>query len=143
MYYVNTEQIEVRLAVIPHLAEAAQRLQVEWSPDKPDLLHALAQERTLHLAIEAVTDIGSLMIDGFLMRDASSYEDIIDILHGEGVFGKELAEPLHELVRLRKLLVQDYMRIEREALNPLTARLPDLLPRFAQSVRKFIEKELS
>jgi len=54
-----------------------------------------------------------------------------------------LAEPLHELVRLRKLLVQDYMRIEREALNPLTARLPDLLPRFAQSVRMFIEKELS
>jgi len=95
----------------------------------------------LHLAGEVVTDAGSLLIDGFLMRDASSYEDIVDILHGEGVLTDELHAPLVELVRLRKPLVQQYARWPRDKLHPLTARLTALLPAFAEAVRSFIARE--
>ncbi|MEF3303714.1 DUF86 domain-containing protein [Paenibacillus sp. GYB003] len=143
MYYVNHEQIGERLNMIPVLSEAAERLAAEWEGDRPDLIRMLAQERVLHLSVELVTDVGSLLIDGFLMRDASSYEDIVDIVYGEGVFAKELYEPLQQLVRLRKPLVQEYARAERDKLHPLTARLPELLTEFGESVRRFIEKELA
>ena len=38
------------------------------------------------------------MIDGFIMRDASSYEDIVEVLREEGVFDDSLGADLHELV---------------------------------------------
>lgn len=143
MYYVNHEQIGERLDMIPLLSEAATRLTAEWQEQRPDLLQALAQERLLHLAVELVTDVGSLLIDGFLMRDASSYEDIVEILRVEGVFDGELFEPLHELVRLRKPLVQEYTTMGRGLLHGLTPLLPELLPQFSRSVRQFMAKELA
>lgn len=143
MYYVNQEQIGERLDLIPVLSAASERLCGEWQEDRPDLLQALAQERLLHLALELLTDVGSLLIDGFLMRDASSYEDIVEILRTESVFPEELFEPLQALVRLRKPLVQEYARLERSSLYPLTRQLPGLLSAFGRSVRLFIAKELA
>ncbi|PYI56141.1 DUF86 domain-containing protein [Paenibacillus flagellatus] len=143
MYYVNEEQIGERLAFIPSLAEAADKLSASWREGGPDVLLAFAQERLLHLAVELVTDVGSLLIDGFLMRDASSYEDIVDILRVEGVFGDELSEPLQAIVRLRKPLVQEYAKLDRSGLHPLVGKLPDVLASFGESVRAFMAKELA
>lgn len=140
MYYVNEEQIEVRLNFIPTLADVCSKLTHEWKTQ--DLVHQFAQERTLHLAIETVTDVGSMLIDGFLMRDASSYEDIVEILRGEGVFPEETAATLMELVRQRRALTQEYTSWVREGLHPLMNELPQVLDVFAQSVRAFIKKEL-
>src|SRR5690606_36925663 len=83
VYYVNQEQISIRLAVIPALTDTMNMLQQNWTGSA---IERLAQERALHIAIEVVTDVGSYLIDGFLMRDASSYEDIVEITAGEGVY---------------------------------------------------------
>lgn len=140
MYYVNQEQIAVRLDTIPELAEALRALASDW---RGDLLQGLAQERALHLAIETVTDVGSYLIDGFLMRDASSYEDIIEITGKEGVFPAELEDMLTELVKLRKPLVQDYYAWPRSELHPFTTQLPDRLRAFKDSVERYLKQELS
>lgn len=140
MYYVNEEQIERRLAVIPELIQAMDMLTREWDGG---LLQALAQERTLHLAIEVVTDVGSYLIDGFLMREASSYEDIIEIIAEENAIPAELAGPLTRLVKMRRPLVQDYFALDRSALHPLVQELPAVLERFFQSVRDYLAEELS
>ena len=47
-----------------------------------------ALERIVHLLIENVLDVGNAMIDGFIMRDPGSYDDIIDILVDEKVVKK-------------------------------------------------------
>ncbi len=97
----------------------------------------------LHLAIECVTDIGSLLIDGFILRDASSYEDIIDILSTEKkAITAEVAEPILELVRLRRPLVQDFAQRPITGLHPLIPALPSLLSAFEAQVRAFIKAEL-
>jgi uncharacterized protein YutE (UPF0331/DUF86 family) len=140
LYYVNEEQIERRLAVIPELMQAMDALNREWNGG---LLQALAQERTLHLAIEVVTDVGSYLIDGFLMREASSYEDIIEIIAEENAIPAELAGPLTQLVKLRRPLVQDYFALDRSALHPLVRELPVVLERFFHSVRDYLAKELN
>ncbi|MCZ8512001.1 DUF86 domain-containing protein [Paenibacillus filicis] len=139
MYYINHEQFRLRLDVIPQLIEACLELERQWKPGS--LLLHFAQERTLHLAIETVTDIGSLLIDAFMMRDASSYEDIVEILEGEKVFGQGTAAVLKELVQLRRLLTQDYPLLPREAMHPLIKTLPSVLAEFAEAVPAFISRE--
>ncbi|MBD2846005.1 DUF86 domain-containing protein [Paenibacillus sp. IB182496] len=138
MYYVNRSQIDERLAGVPELADCLRQLAASWSKDA---LQGLAQERALHLAIETVTDVGSCLIDGFMMRDASSYEDIIEVISGERVFPEELEAPLRELVRLRKPLVQEYYVWQRSELHPLTPRLPEVLTVFSQSVRQYLNEQ--
>lgn len=149
MYYVNREQLEERLRFLPTLADAARSLaairrdeETAGSMSADALLAALAAERVVHLAIEAVTDIGSLLIDGFLMRDASSYEDIVEIIRGEQVVDAPLAAALIELTMERRPLVQQYYALERGEPHPLVDTLPQTLTLFGEAVRAFVEREL-
>ncbi|MGG1633049.1 HepT-like ribonuclease domain-containing protein [Paenibacillus sp. FSL K6-3182] len=139
MYYVNREQIAVRLNSITEIASALDSLAANW---QGTVLEGLAQERALHLAIETVTDVGSFLIDGFILRDASSYEDIIDITGEAGAFPLEMQATLTDLVKLRKPLVQDYYVWPRTELHPLTKTLTTLLPAFKQSIDDYLEREL-
>lgn len=142
MYYINWDQVHSRLDFIPAIQQVCETI-IE-SPNQGNLsaTEHFAQERALHLAIETVTDVGSLLIDGFIMRDASSYEDIIEILKGEQVFSEDIAFILLELVRLRRPLVQEYMDLERKGVHPLLPKIRATLPSFTESVKAFIKKEL-
>jgi Uncharacterized conserved protein len=139
VYYVNEKFINDRLACIPDIALALNVVARGW---KGTLSEGLVQERALHLAAEIVTDVGNALIDGFIMRDASSYEDIIDIIAMENVVDGNVAAPLRELVLLRKQLVQDYVDWPRHELHKLTPELPDLLAEFGRQVQSYMEKEL-
>lgn len=96
----------------------------------------------MHIAIEVVTDVGSYLIDGFLMRDASSYEDIVEITAGEGVYPDGMKEVLLELVRLRRPLVQEYYEWQSDELHPLVKQLPQLLNDFKAAVEQYVASEL-
>lgn len=139
MYYVNREQIAVRLQSITEIASALDMLASNW---QATLLEGLAQERALHLAIETVTDVGSFLIDGFILRDASSYEDIIEITGEAGAFPADMQDTLIALVKLRKPLVQDYYVWERTELHPLAHTLPTVLPAYKQAIEDYLEREL-
>ena len=140
MYYVDEKQIEKRLDFIPLLSQSIQQLKETWRAD--DILHALAEERVLHLAIETVTDIGSYLIDGLMLREASSYEDIMQVLADEEVFSDETFQSLHELVRLRRPLVQQYVDWERGKPHRLLGELDNVLQEFHTGVVQFLEREL-
>ncbi|MBU5350711.1 DUF86 domain-containing protein [Paenibacillus silvae] len=139
MYYVNREQIARRLQAVPEVAEGLRHAVQAWDGG---LVLGMVQERCLHLAIEIVTDVGSYLIDGFIMRDASSYDDIIQINYEEKVFDETTYDVLRELVLLRKPLVQDYFSWQREVLHPLSAVLPEILEQFSDQVSVYVEKEL-
>jgi uncharacterized protein YutE (UPF0331/DUF86 family) len=140
MYDVNVDSIRARLACLPDIAQALSASAVSWTGN---LLEGLAQERALHLAAEIATDVGHTLIDGFIMRDASSYEDIIDIIAEEGVITEQVAAPLRRLVLLRKTLVQDYDRWPRRVLHPLSAELPRVIMSFSDQVEAYLRKELT
>ena len=140
MYYVNRNQIELILKQIPELTTGLRLAADSWD-GSPAL--GFVQERCLHLAIETVTDVGSFLIDGFIMRDAGSYEDIVTVIFQESVFeGQELYDTLVALVALRKPLVQDYFQWERSQLHPMTKTLPDALEAFGGQVERYLEREL-
>lgn len=142
MYYVNREQIDRRLAYLLRIAAALRAIgaSASWRDSE---VERLALERAVHVAAEAVTDVGSYMIDGFVMRDAGSYEDIIDILHGEKAIADELQPALAALVKWRKPLVQLYDQIDPVELAAPLAELPDALERFAHGISAYIERELA
>ncbi len=140
MYYVNRKQIDTILGQIPDINTGLRTAAASWDGGT---IMGLVQERCLHLAIEVITDVGSCVIDGFIMRDAGSYEDIISIIHEEKVFGgAEIFELLKELVALRKPLVQDYFDWDRSELHPLTLAIPEVLEQFATQVHRYLDQEL-
>ncbi|TXK86104.1 DUF86 domain-containing protein [Paenibacillus sp. N3.4] len=142
MYFINHEQIDQRIQFLTSLANACNQLEKQWAEGTNNLVWQLAQERVLQLAIETVTDVGSLLIDAFILRDASSYEDIVEIVQGEGAYSAALTETLLQLVKLRKPLVQDYATWDREGMHPLIPLIPAALEEFGTSVRAFIKKEM-
>lgn len=70
-----------------------------------------AVERISNCMIECVLDVGNALIDGFVMRDPGSYEDIIDILEDERVILSDNAVVLKAFIRFRKPLVRDYLEV--------------------------------
>lgn len=146
MYYVDDKEVMQRLDFFPVLLSglekaARKRKQLEENQSDQQLLIALAEERLLHLAIEAVTDIGSFIIDGLMLREASSYEDIIVVLQGENVFPEETANVLIPLVKLRRSLVQEYFLLDRTVECNLLDQLPEALTAFKNGVQAFLDKE--
>lgn len=142
MYYVNREQIERRLHMLPEIVQVLK----ETFADRDvadEVLAGYARERALHLALEIVTDVGSFLIDGFIMRDASSYEDIIDIMLDEKVIDQTLHVPLTDLVRQRKPLVQEYFNIDQSGIEKLVGVLleKNVLESFAAHVRSYLDQE--
>jgi uncharacterized protein YutE (UPF0331/DUF86 family) len=141
MYYVDEEQIRVRLEFVPTVTKVLRSLAAQQ--DEATLAAHFAAERAVHLAIEVVTDVGSLMIDGFMMRDASGYEDIIEVLKGEGVMPEPLADELKALVAERRSLAQEYMHLDRTGpLRQDLEHIAALLEQFPDYVKAFIDKEL-
>ena len=57
-------------------------------------------------------DVGNSMIDGFIMRDPGSYDDIIDILEDEKVITTEMSESYKRVVPLRKNFQQFLYKCE-------------------------------
>lgn len=144
MYDINTTEIRARLAFIETWKKAYHQLVDEsvWDGTEKAVVADFAQERLLQLAIELVTDVASYLIDGYIMRDAGSYEDIVEIMRDEQVVNEALAQKLFALVQLRKGLQQAFLDFPRGAQHPQLPGLDQVLEHFADSVEKFLAKPI-
>ena len=97
MYFVDRIKIEQVL----HFLEG-QLTRLEKKQDWKDEFSQLALERMVHTSIDSVLDVGNAMIDGFIMRDPGSYEDIIDILLDEKVITEEVAGQFKKVCHFAK-----------------------------------------
>lgn len=82
------------------------------------------------------------MIDGFIMRDPGSYEDIIDIMDDEEVITDEMVEPLKEVVALRDMIVRHFKKVDYEVVLDTMERHIDVLKQWAPAVNDYLENEL-
>nr|WP_295971890.1 DUF86 domain-containing protein [uncultured Bacillus sp.] len=137
MYFVDREIMEERLNYIEEQIKIFEE-QKEWK----SVIEKLAAERMIHMIIDAMLDTGNSMIDGFIMRDPGSYEDILDILEDEKVITKEMCASYKHIIALRKILLQHYTNINHEELLEKFTQELSLLKRFTPNVREYIEKEL-
>ncbi|WP_096436704.1 DUF86 domain-containing protein [Alteribacter populi] len=137
MYFVDRELIEKRLIylekLLSHMADQHHQ----------DLnSSALILERAGHMIIETMMDVGNQMIDGFIMRDPGSFEDIVEILLDERVIQEEEGKEIKRLLPWRKTLLQDYTDIDHQKLQSDFEKGMPVLLRFPGKVRMYLENEL-
>ena len=136
LYFVDREKIEEILTYIDKILQEFDGNSFN-SP-----LEKLSLERLVHMLIESTLDIGNMMIDGFIMRDPGSYEDIIDILIDERVLPQEQEGAYKEFIGLRKSLVTEYSNVDHESLEKtLRASLP-VLEKFSLHISEYLQNEL-
>jgi uncharacterized protein YutE (UPF0331/DUF86 family) len=144
VYDINTNEIRARLQFIEPWSVAFRQLQDghAWNNVETGAVADFAQERLLQLAIELVTDVASYLIDGYIMRDAGSYEDIVEIMLDETVVDHALATKLFQLVQLRKSLQQQFLEFPRGRQHELMIGLEQVLRDFAASVEDFLARPI-
>ncbi|AGX06051.1 YutE [Bacillus sp. NRRL B-14911] len=137
MYFVDREKIE-EILVFFEKQTALFEGKDNWDSE----IERAALERVSHLLIEAILDVGNSIIDGFIMRDPGSYEDIVDILEDEKVISSDMAGSYKAIIQYRKELVQNYTSISHTELQKAFTDHLDDIKRFAPAVRSYILNEL-
>lgn len=138
MYFVDRNQISETLNHMEELL-AIYKSGSRWADDE---VRSLALERIVHVIIESILDVGNAMIDGFIMRDPGSYEDIIDIMEDERVISTEMAAPLKKVIELRKVIVRDFTKVDANEIDEIFNAEIDFLGEFPTKVRHYLENEL-
>src|SRR6478752_10108409 len=137
MYFVDREKIEATLVFFDeHVRLFAEHS--SWNTE----IEKKALERIVHLLIENVLDVGNAMIDGFIMRDPGSYEDIIDILLDEKVITEEIARQFKNVLPLRKMLVQDFIEVSHEQLQSVFKANISAFTQYSELIRNYLTNEL-
>ncbi|MED0657394.1 DUF86 domain-containing protein [Anoxybacillus ayderensis] len=135
MYFVDRQKIEKTLKYMEEVVSYVQ--QPFHTP-----IEKLALERIGHVIIESIIDVGNAMIDGFIMRDPGSYEDIIDILVDERVLSDEDGEALKQIIHFRKKLVQQYIDVPHDELLNALQNYRHVLQSFPIAIRTYLHHEL-
>lgn len=137
MYFVDRETIEETLLFLDRqIAVFTEQDKWETPIEKAGL------ERLAHTMVEAILDVGNMMIDGFIMRDPGSYEDIIDILLDETVITKEMHEGFKRLIPFRKMTVQQYIKVDHLQLEESFSKEMPSLKQFSDKVHSYLTNEL-
>jgi len=89
-------------------------------------------ERALHLALEAVIDLGNHLIADQNLRTPESNRDVFKVLYENNLIKKDLYSKLEKMAGFRNILVHDYLTLDRELeYEIIRTNLDDL--------RKFME----
>ena len=137
MYFVDREKIEQTLQYFEDKVKLLQS-NGNWKNE----IEQLALERLTHTIIESILDVGNAMIDGFIMRDPGSYEDILDILTDEKVITEEMSKSLLKVILYRKILVQQYINVDHKELLETFLESMQSLKEFPKRVRDYLTNEL-
>ncbi|WP_188206590.1 type VII toxin-antitoxin system HepT family RNase toxin [Alkalibacillus aidingensis] len=137
MYFVEQEKIDQTLSYMDQLLKTYK--EEHFSSTK---VHQLALERIAQMTIESIIDVGNMMIDGFIMRDPGSYEDIIDILVDEKVIDAEEEGSFKAIIGLRTMLVRDYSEINHQLILDQLNQHLETLENFSHQVLTYLEKEM-
>lgn len=137
MYFVDRKKIEAQLHYLDNQIVLLEN-QFNWKT----LMEKAALERITHMMLEVVLDVGNSMIDGFIMRDPGSYEDIVDILEDEKVYSKRIATELKQLLLYRKKLVHDYLNINHKELYITFSQGLQALKEFIVAIHNYLLNEL-
>jgi uncharacterized protein YutE (UPF0331/DUF86 family) len=137
VYFVDREKIEEILKYMENQLRLFQET-TSWKTD----VEVIALERICHTVIESILDTGNAMIDGFIMRDPGSYEDIIDILLDEKVITKDMEVSLKDVISYRKMVVQEYTQIDHDAVARSLGENSEALRLFPEHVRNYLTNEL-
>ncbi len=101
-----------------------------------------AVERYLHLAVEALIDVGMRLCSILQLRRPESYRDVARVLREAGILGDEDARRLELWIGLRNILVHGYARIDVEKLLQALQEAGELREIASKLVSFIVERDL-
>ncbi|MGM9985724.1 MAG: DUF86 domain-containing protein [Bacillaceae bacterium] len=137
MYFINRNEIEKTLQYMEKVMGIYKGFNESMNE-----VETLAFERCASTIIEGILDVGNSIIDGFIMRDPGSYEDIIDILVDERVLSNKVGENVKQVIGLRKELIQQYATCDTKKCLAIFRENDEAIAAFPSSVRTYLENEL-
>jgi uncharacterized protein YutE (UPF0331/DUF86 family) len=96
-----------------------------------------AAERYLHLACEAVFEIGTHLIASLGLARPERYADVLPVLRQSDIVTTGTATALQDLAGFRNLLVHEYGRIDHRRVHGFIRTRLDDLRGFARDVAVF------
>lgn len=127
------------------LREVLRNLEEVQTVPRADFLasfeHYWLGERGLHLAAEAVFDIGNHVLAGHFNVHPSDYEDVLERLLQQGVLSPGLRKKLRGLGGFRNVLVHAYLEIdEGRVYDALDEKLP-AFHAFTREIEAFLDRD--
>lgn len=137
MYDVDVQRIEQQLQYLERCRHVLQPNALHTKDDQSLFLFT----RAIHIAVECMIDVGTVMIDGFIMRDPGGYQDIVDILQDEKVIPGVLAKKISRWVDMRDRLIRHYVGVELVECDSFLTE-SEMLYDFQVHVRNYLRQEL-
>lgn len=100
--------------------------------------HGLA-ERYLQLSIEAIIDIGKLLIISEKLRRPEDNQDIFNALRENKIISKSLAQDMAGIAGFRNILVHEYEKIDREIVYEKLLKNLGQFKDFKKEVLRFLK----
>lgn len=125
---VRPAVVRARLAHLGFVLAQLERLR-QLSPEarRDEPLHRMAAERGIHVAAEAIFDIGHHVLAGRGLPVPPAYRDVVPALVAAGVLDQAIATRLTGMAGLRNILVHDYVTVdEARVWQVLDEHLDDL-----------------
>ncbi|WP_411843574.1 DUF86 domain-containing protein [Salinicoccus sp. HZC-1] len=129
MYFVDKEVLLERLEYIDNLTDNYKETE------------SLALERSSQMLIESVVDVGNMIIDGFILRDPGSYQDVMDIMETEGVIPAGDNEKFKTTFKWRVELTRNYTKLDHEKMKRDFEANLSAYQDFRKNVYAFFENE--
>ncbi|MFH1029938.1 MAG: DUF86 domain-containing protein [bacterium] len=138
---IDQERIEERLIKLKEYLKILKSYQkYSFKIYKENEMLRAAVERYFQLAVEAMIDIGEIIISNLELRKAEDSRDVIDILGEAKVVPDKFAYYFGPVASFRNILVHDYLEINNEEVySHLQKDLGDF-DKFAKYIAKFLLK---
>ena len=114
---VRPAVVLARLAHLGAVLTQLERLRAMPAAERADPLYQLASERALHVAVEAVLDIGHHVLAGRGLPIPGTYREVVPALVAGGVFAAALASRLEGMAGMRNILVHDYVDVDAKQVS--------------------------
>ena len=114
---------------------------ISWSLFKDDLRVRRFVERSLHVMIEAVIDVGQHIISDEKLREPESYRDVFTILAENKIIKTEDLPIYMKMASFRNLIVHYYERIDDEVVYGIFQKHLGDFDLFVSEIIEFLKKK--
>jgi len=113
---------------------------ISWEVYKTDMRSRRFVERTLHILVEAIIDVGQHIISDDKLREPISYRDTFAVLAENKIIRTENLKTYEKMAAFRNLIVHYYERIDDEVVFGVFRRNLNDFDLFASEILEYLSK---
>ena len=138
---VEEEVVSRKLAMLrQHVDALRAATDITWEKYRTDLRARAFVERYLHLATEAVLDLGNHIVSQEGWREPKGYADLFAVLSENGVIPPQRLGEFQRMAGFRNLLVHRYEQVDDEIVYGVFRKRLGSYEEFAELVAQWMKK---